>query len=293
MEIAYGPLPAHRLDYYQSPDRTHQPQPLIVFVHGGAWRSYVCLPFSNPLPPAHSPPLPSEDKAEYAALARALVQRTACAVAVPNYRLTTPDSPIQHPSHSQDVLLSLHFLSSSSPAHPQPPPSHLYLIGHSCSAHILASIFLSSPYDDLTPSSDLLAATRAIACSEGIYDIDRLLASFPTYKAWFVAPAFGDRDAYPHVNVASYPLREGGEHIRWLIIHSSNDTLVDQLQSETMYAHLNALKAGAPSASLPGVQKNFDELTEEHNDLLHGTVYPRIIADFVKQDLASVDRPAA
>ncbi|OSD08724.1 alpha/beta-hydrolase [Trametes coccinea BRFM310] len=278
MEIAYGPHSAHRLDYYcpaSNSINNNQQHALIVFVHGGAWRS--------------------EDKADHAALARALLDRTGCAVAVPNYRLTTPDNPIQHPSHSQDVLRSLHFLSTWSgpePSKPLPPPSRLYLLGHSCSAHILASIFLNSPYDELTPSPELLAATRGIACSEGIYDIDRLLHSFPTYKEWFIAPAFGNKEDFSHANVASYPLRRGGEHIRWLIIHSDADTLVDQLQSQTMYDHLCTLAAGSSSPATR-IEKNFDELKEEHNDLLKGEVYPRIIADFVKHDLAEADASAA
>ncbi|KAI0375031.1 alpha/beta-hydrolase [Pilatotrama ljubarskyi] len=270
MEIAYGPEDAHRFDFYTPPSAPPAPPPaLVVFVHGGAWRS--------------------EDKADHAALARTLASLTSCPVAVPNYRLTTQDNPIQHPAHAHDVLRCLHFLSTwpgpPSLPHPAAPPSQLYLLGHSCSAHILASIFLASPFPQLTPSRQLLAATRGILLSEGIYDIDALLRSFPNYKSWFIANAFGHHDAYPHVNVASYPLRTGAEHVRWLIIHSKGDLLVDQLQSEIMYAHLANLARGAPSSGpLQMVEKNFDELKENHNDLLRGTVYPRIIADFVTGD---------
>ncbi|KAI0647182.1 alpha/beta-hydrolase [Trametes meyenii] len=269
---AYGPEAIHRFDYHYAPSPAPaSPSPVLVFVHGGAWRS--------------------EDKADHAALARTLVGRTGCPVAVPNYRLTTQAAPHQHPSHAQDVLLFLHFLSTwpgPSPESPQPPPSHIYLLGHSCAAHILGSIFLASPYPELTPSPHLLSISRAILLSEGIYDIDALLRSFPTYKQWFIASAFGDHDAYPHVNVASYPLRPGAEHIRWLIIHSKGDVLVDQLQSESMHAHLSALAEGAPSNDRPGtmVEKTFDELEENHNELLRGAVYPRIIADFVARDAA-------
>ncbi|KAI0673091.1 alpha/beta-hydrolase [Trametes maxima] len=270
LSAAYGPHASHRFDYYPPP-APPAPPAVLVFVHGGAWRS--------------------EDKADHAALARTLVVRTGCPVAVPNYRLTTHDAPHQHPSHAQDVLLFLHFLSTwpgPSPKSPQPPPSHIYLLGHSCAAHILGSIFLASPYAELTPDPHLLSISRAILLSEGIYGIDALLRSFPTYKQWFIAAAFGDHDAYPHVNVASYPLRPGAEHIRWLIIHSKGDVLVDQLQSESMYAHLSALAQGAPSCGLPGpmVDKSFDELEENHNELLQGTVYPRIIAEYVARDAA-------
>ena len=223
----------------------------------------------------------SEDKADYADLARSLARRTRCPVAVPNYRLTSPQSPIQHPAHASDLLRFLHFLfhapdaQHANPAHTQPPrpPPGLVLIGHSCSAHMLSSILLSGPFPELEPSPQLLAATKAVIVSEGIYDVDALLRSFPSYKDWFIANAFGERAAYPDVNVASYPLRPGTEHIRWLVLHSKADVLVDQLQSETMYAHLTALKAD--------VSKNFDDLQDNHNDLLHSDVYPRIVAEFV------------
>ena len=206
---------------------------------------------------------------------------------MPNYRLTTAQNALQHPGHASDVLRFLNFLSSwSGPGpHPSGPgtkvPAQFVLLGHSCAAHILASILLASPFPELAPSPQLLAATRAVVLSEGIYDVDALLRSFPDYKAWFIANTFGDRDAYPDVNVASHALRPGGEHIRWLVLHSSGDVLVDQLQSETMYAHLSAVTGTDPSSKLPMVSRNFDELEEGHNELLKGSVYPRIVADFV------------
>ncbi|KAI0328555.1 alpha/beta-hydrolase [Cubamyces sp. BRFM 1775] len=275
MEVAYGPEALHKLDYYPPPaeDNSRQQHALIVFVHGGAWRS--------------------EDKADHAELARTLRSLTGCAVAVPNYRLTTADCPIEHPSHADDVLRSLHFLTTWPGPQPQPPPSAIYVLGHSCSAHILASIYLASPFPHLTPSPRLIAITRGILLSEGIYDIDALLRSFPNYKQWFIAPAFGDHDAYPDVNVASYSLRPGADHIRWLIIHSKGDSLVDQLQSDTMFSHLSTLATQVPPGPRPMVQQNFDEIREEHNELLKGTVYPRIIADFVAQDISSfTDTPS-
>ncbi|KAI0831448.1 Alpha/Beta hydrolase protein [Trametes gibbosa] len=267
LDLSYGPLPAHAFDYHHPSDPPPL-RPLLVFVHGGAWRS--------------------EDKAHHAPLARALAQLTACPVAIPNYRLTTTADPIQHPSHAQDILLFLHFLltwTGPFPSSPHPPAAKLFLLGHSCSAHMLASIFLTSPYPELKPSRQLLAATTGIILSEGIYDIDAILHSFPGYKDWFIANAFGPHDTYTHVNVASYPARTDSEHIRWLIIHSKGDTLVDILQSQIMYAHLTGLAGGLPR---PSVEKTFDELDQDHNDILRGSVYPRIVADFVAQDIASV-----
>ncbi|RDX56626.1 alpha/beta-hydrolase [Lentinus brumalis] len=263
MDLEYGRDARHRFDYYPPPGDA-QAGPLLVWAHGGAWRS--------------------EDKADYADLARTLVRRTACPVAVPNYRLTSPQDPIQHPAHASDLLRFLHFLLRA-PQHahelPRAPPAGLVLIGHSCSAHMLSSILLSGPFPELEPTPQLLAATQAVIVSEGIYDVDALLRSFPDYKQWFIANAFGDRAAYPDVNVASYPLRPGTEHIHWLVLHSKADVLVDQLQSETFFAHLLSLKAN--------VSKNFDDLNENHNDLLHSDVYAQIVADFT----AAVRAPPA
>ncbi|RPD66278.1 alpha/beta-hydrolase [Lentinus tigrinus ALCF2SS1-7] len=257
MEHSYGDDASHRFDYYAPPGEA-QLGPLLVWVHGGAWRS--------------------EDKADYADLARSLVRRTGCPVAVPNYRLTSPQNPVQHPAHASDLLHFLHFLFKSPDAQhahgqPQCPPPGLVLIGHSCSAHMLSSILLSGPHPQLEPTPQLLAATKAVIVSEGIYDVDALLHSFPAYKEWFIANAFGDRATYPDVNVASYPSRLGSEHIHWLVLHSKGDLLVDLLQSETMYAHLASLGSK--------VTKNFDDLQDNHNDLLHGDVYARIVAEFV------------
>ncbi|OCH95022.1 alpha/beta-hydrolase [Obba rivulosa] len=270
-DISYAPSSPpsrfHQFDLYVSEsDADTSPRPLICFVHGGAWRS--------------------EDKADHAALARRLAALTRLPVAVPNYRLTTADTPLQHPAHTEDALAFLEFLLAWSGPEGGVPydPQRLYLLGHSCSAHMLTSIFLAPPdqasFPSLVPSTKLLADTHALIMSEGIYDLDLLLRSFPTYKAWFIANAFGDRDSYAPFDTTAYSLRAGGEHVRWLILHSDGDTLVDRVQSERIYARLTELTKERADA----VQQNWDELKEEHNALLKGEVYPRIAADFILND---------
>ncbi|KAI0950519.1 hypothetical protein AcV7_008959 [Taiwanofungus camphoratus] len=269
----------------------HKP-PLICFVHGGAWRS--------------------EDKADHATLARRLAAHTRCPVALPNYRLTTPATPLRHPAHAADTLAFLHFLLDwSGPTSPVagPPydPAQLYLVGHSCSAHMLTSIFLApdprpgsgsgsdsdpdSPAPDapdaLAPSARLLAATRALVFSEGLYDLDRLLHTYPAYKSWFVAPAFGRRRSYAPWNTAAYSRRAGAGHVRWLVLHSRGDTLVDVAQSEAIWGRLREVYGGdgQEGEGPRKVERNW-ELTEEHNEMLAGEVYPRIVGDFVLADIA-------
>lgn len=204
-------------------------------------------------------------------------------VAVPNYRLTTPTTPIQHPSHTEDTLAFLNFVlvwkGPSSDGQPVYDRGKLFLLGHSCSAHMLCSIYLA-PRDPganatLVPSSELLAATRGFVLTEGIYDLDLLLRSFPTYKEWFIANAFGDRESYGEFDVSSYDLRKGGEHLLWLLLHSRDDTLVDVAQGESMYGHLVG-KFGAAS-----VKKDWETLRGDHNPLLKTDAYYEAVTRFI------------
>ncbi|GBE82015.1 Kynurenine formamidase [Sparassis crispa] len=268
--------PLQTFDLYVPHSDDPAPRPLICFVHGGAWRS--------------------EDKADHAQLARRLAALTRCPVAVPNYRLTTPITPLFHPSHAADLRRFLDFLLTwpgPGPAARAPPydPARLYLLAHSCSAHMLSSILLAPPprssaaYPVLAPSPALLAATRAVVLSEGLYDIDLLLHTFPAYKDSFIKKTFTDRDSYAPFNTATYALRPGAAHIRWLILHSPNDSLVDRAQSEAIYAHLHDLYQVQGQDPARAVQRNWDDLQEEHNELLAGEVYPAIVANFIADDV--------
>lgn len=234
--------------------------PLLVFVHGGAWIS--------------------GDKGDHADLARRIATITGYAVAVPNYTLTPRDPPaehsLRHPIHAEDVLLSLKFLRDwRGPDNVDRlyDPDALYLVGHSCSAHILSSIFLDSSgvTPSLTPPSDLALSVKAIILSEGLYDLDLLLDSFPGYRKWFVIPAFGPRQSYASFSPTNFSSLF--HHIRWLLIHSSGDSLVDLKQSIRMRDHL-------ASHVEEHVHTNFHELTANHDDIFTDH-YVHIISNFI------------
>lgn len=231
--------------------------------------------------------LHSEDKSHHRELAKRLAQRTGCTVAVPNYRLTpnepTPETALQHPAHAEDVLAALEFLvrpsssgeSGDGPGLDNARADEIYAIGHSCGAHILTAILLDSSKStpSLSPSPTLLNAVRGVALSEGIYDIDLLLQSFPTYKSWFISNTFGDKPSYLDDSTTSYPRRENGGDPAWLILHSSGDTLVDEAQSQAIYQHLESLKFT--------VKKDWESLTIEHNDMLKTVQYSDLMGDFI------------
>ncbi|TFK54971.1 alpha/beta-hydrolase [Heliocybe sulcata] len=274
LDVPYGSVSSedvyHQFDIFTPQARDKgSPSPLICFVHGGAWRS--------------------EDKSYHRSLARRLVMSTHYPVAVPNYRLTpstpTEDDHLYHPAHAEDILQFLHFIQTwrgpeSTPIY---DASRLYLLGHSCGAHILTSIFLDSSgvTASLTPSPTLSDAVRGIGLSEGIYDLNRLLQSYPGYREWFIESAFGKRDDFSPFSTTALPLRDGSLHMKWLVLHSKGDTLVDEVQASLMYEHLTSLYQARDLPVDVHVAKNWDELHEEHNDLLRGDKYVELISKFV------------
>ncbi|KAF8636521.1 hypothetical protein AX17_003334 [Amanita inopinata Kibby_2008] len=245
--------------------------PLICFVHGGAWRS--------------------EDKKDHADLARSLASHTNLPVVVPNYRLT-PQSPTEqdtfhHPGHACDILECLSFLMSWEGL---PGLRHIYdsqriyLLGHSCGAHMLSSIFLdsSSITPCLTPPTALLQAIQGIIMSEGIYDIDALLSYNPDYRSWFVQDAFGIEDSYAHFSVTNYPPMQS--NMRWLLIHSHGDTLVNMKQSQLMYEHLCR---SIGSDSNLRVEYHTEAFNELHDDVLKSKTFVELITAFITQNETS------
>lgn len=160
-------------------------------------------------------------------------------------------------------------------------PKSFYLLGHSCSAHFLTSIFFDSSEvsPSLTPPSTLLHAVKGIVMSEGIYDLASLLAIFPQYLDWFIAPAFGRRDSYHAFSTTRFPL--WNRDIRWLIIHSKGDTMVHLSQSKAMYTRLCDLYGSFADTH---IQLNLDQLDAEHDDILRRDEYIDIVKNFVFGD---------
>jgi len=264
LEIEYGHDDLHKFDAYSI---TSAPKHILVWVHGGAWVA--------------------EDKSQHRDLARKLAVSSQCLVVVPNYRLSrrklaTDGTSLKHPSHTEDILRFLeHLLAWEGPSSSFNVPGSMYLVGHSCSAHMLSSIILdtTSTTPSLTPSAGLSSSIQGVILSEGIYDLDLLVASFPSYIDAFIATAFGYTGPYPELSVLR-PLREGASHIRWLIIHSKGDELVDVQQSERMHEHLQRVYTDAGLSATQLVKANLDELVEPHDGIFVDT-YVRMIASYI------------
>jgi hypothetical protein len=147
---------------------------------------------------------------------------------------------------------------------------------------MLTSIVLDSSAvtPELTPSASILQSVKGIAMSEGIYDIDALLSSFPDYREWFIDNAFGKRESYADVSSVNFPLRKGANHIRWLVIHSPQDTLVDLRQSEAIRSHLIRLYGDTH----PHVTAKTEGLVWDHDQILDQPDYVDLIEQFISAD---------
>ncbi|KAH7107520.1 hypothetical protein BKA62DRAFT_683625 [Auriculariales sp. MPI-PUGE-AT-0066] len=134
---------------------------------------------------------------------------------------------------------------------------------------------MASPEPELSPSAGLLSALNGVICSEGIFDIDLLLRSFPTYGPWFIQVAFGSREDYESVSTARLKERKA---IPWLLVHSRGDTLVDLAQAQVMQESLITLRGGDSTK----VETEW-EFEDEHDDVLKNPQFVQAVASFVKR----------
>jgi acetyl esterase/lipase len=231
-----------------------------------------------------------EDKSDHEVLASNLLEHSGCPVILINYRLSPPRKnagpAVHHPAHALDALEALKFIQehgSTQLGIPQSTLSNLYLVGHSCGAHIITSIILDAQSESSkidTPPS-LLADIKGILVSEGIYEIDLLLKKFPSY-ADFIEGAFGEHESYKPFSTAHYKLRDDSP-IYWLVVHSKGDTLVDEEQAESLWDHLWELY---DRKAHQYVEANWESLNLEHDEIPRNTEYAAMISQFVRETLA-------
>ena len=250
----------------------------------------LTFPLYGPLSLTHCFLCRREDKSHHTDLARRIAKSTQSVVLVPNYRLTpkepTPENKVYHPSHANDILLFLtRLLVWDGPPGTdiQEALKEIHLIGHSCSAHMIASIVLDST--SITPSLDtparLLDAIKGVIMSEGIFDPDQLVACSPQYREWFVANAFGGISKFSDFSVFNYPSREHMDSTRWLIVHSKGDTMIDIGQSQSMYEHISRLYLKQNLPIDKHVYLDIDGLQAEHDDIFKEDKYIEMVSSFI------------
>ncbi|WFD45110.1 hypothetical protein MPSI1_003787 [Malassezia psittaci] len=225
LNLEYGCADEGRqtLDLFFPTSTPTSPPKLLVFVHGGAWRT--------------------GSKDEFYDMAHALVTRSELAVALIEYRLSTSDAPnVKHPDHVQDVFDALQYLVRNEKALPY-QTTHMVIVGHSVGAWMaLAAVMeptihtqdqnqaASMPF--LAPS--IRSAIQKVVLVDPILDLDALLLEYPDYEG-FVSNAFPSSDAetrmYDAVSVSSWTwTKQTQGRVRIVLMHSCDDELLSYAQ---------------------------------------------------------------
>jgi acetyl esterase/lipase len=293
IDIPYG-IQNHSLHkwdlFYPRSDTDAKPLPIIIFVHGGAWRRYYNIYTSSEL---YLTSLSSSgDKSEHHTLARNLVEATGFAVAIPNYRLspqkaTPTEPPFRHPGHVDDIvsaLITIHSWEPPSTVDLRLDYSALHLIGHSCGAHMVGTILMKARAPEAGPTQPLpetiWSAIQTATIAEGIYDLDLLLIMFPNYQD-FVEGGFGERvvqsgSSLTKFSVTQFDVPENSM-VRWFVVQSTGDTLVDVNQAEAMISHLEA----SHKAPTSRVFQDISTLKGDHDAVLQTKEFAWLVAEFV------------
>jgi len=148
LDVAYGHGSGETLDIFPAARKPGTaPAPVLVFIHGGYWRSL--------------------DKADHSFLAPAFVKRGACVV-VPNYALcpavTIPDITLQ-------MVKTLAWVYRHIAEHGG-DPDRITVVGHSAGGH-LAAMLLTCQWSAYQAGLPLTLVKNALAIS-GLYDLEPL-----------------------------------------------------------------------------------------------------------------------
>jgi len=174
----------HKLDLYVPVGAKNYP--LIVYVHGGAWKT--------------------GSKNLYVGLGRALA-RHGIGVAVINYRLSPK---VKHPAHAEDVARAFAWVRTNIPKYGG-DPDLITLMGHSAGGHLVSLIATDPSFlklEELEPSQ-----IRGVITVSGVYQIE------PTSE--LTMPASGsDADL---CKKASPLTHVEGKHPPFLIAYAEHD----------------------------------------------------------------------
>ncbi|KAI8817605.1 Alpha/Beta hydrolase protein [Fimicolochytrium jonesii] len=286
------------------------PQPVLVYIHGGAWRT--------------------GDKNDYEYLGEHFASVHNLHTVVVGYRLssfgashsgpaaTATDEPTteakttasskkyinQHPTHLLDVTHALKWLHDKSEPYFGFQPTGFVLVGHSCGAH-LASLLLFQPEwfgwtevatdarpldlgaisEEVVENASTLAqkgqrlheSIKGCVGVEGIYDIPTLASQYPSYVD-FISLAFGDSpDAWRRASPQHLLPSSGVALPPYLVVHSPQDELMDLPHSERFADYLRTLNGGKGTVELE------TGVTGKHFEMLRENEFFDVVASFVKR----------
>jgi len=233
-DLSYGAGQHRSYDLYLPAAASPKP-PLLVFVHGGAWIT--------------------GDKRQFEPMGQRFAQ-LGVAVAVVNYTLSARAGNPPVPQPSKDLA---QFLASVCRQDPAFDPDRVFLMGHSAGAHTIA---LLAARPELLTEAGLPKAQwpKGYIGVEGIYDLPKLVETFPAYRNEFVEQAFGLKAALTKGSPSLQPI---GSKAPWILVHSTLDDLVDPLQSQEFADHLRS--QGVVVSYTEGMLGRHEEVIEDMN----------------------------
>ncbi len=149
LDIAYGDGPNETLDIFPAKQAN---APVVVFIHGGYWRSL--------------------DKSDHSFVAPALHEMGACVVVL-NYALCpgTPEAPVTIPDIAQQMVKALAWTWHHIAQHGG-DPKNVTVAGHSAGGH-LAAMLLACNWKQVDKSIPAHWIQKALSVS-GLYDLTPL-----------------------------------------------------------------------------------------------------------------------
>lgn len=201
-DVAFGPLPEHRLDVYTPTRTVRSARPLVVFWHGGRWTF--------------------GDKAEYRFVGAALTEID-CIALLPNYRHYPR---VRMDGFMEDAARAARWAALNARALGA-DPERVYLMGHSAGAHLAALVALDRRWLEAQGGVPPLAGLIGLS---GPYDFLPLMEED-------VRAMFGPPEHYPESQPINFVHRGAPPA---LLIHGIRDDKVWPKNSRNLATALAA-----------------------------------------------------